>query len=113
MNTGRDETPAERFYREKAPLADRMRPGKIAEFLGQEHLMGADRAFRQAVEHDRIASMIFWGPPGTGKTTLGRLIARITGRPVYTQRTSGVAYAEGLEQREQLMDELLGENGNS
>ena len=40
-------------------------------------------------------------------------IARITGRPVYTQRTSGVAYAEGLEQREQLMSELLGENGNS
>jgi putative ATPase len=70
----------EEFYREKAPLADRMRPRNLEEFLGQEHLMGADRAFRQSVEADRITSLVLWGPPGTGKTTLGRLIASITGR---------------------------------
>ena len=70
----------EQYRREKAPLADRMRPRTLEEFLGQEHLMGPGRAFRRALEEDRITSLIFWGPPGTGKTTLGRLIARVTGR---------------------------------
>jgi len=49
------------------PLADRMRPQTLQEFLGQEHIVGAGKPLRLAIESDRLHSMIFWGPPGTGK----------------------------------------------
>jgi putative ATPase len=57
------------------PLAERMRPRELAEFVGQQHLLGAGRALRQAVDSARLHSMILWGPPGCGKTTLARLLA--------------------------------------
>jgi len=60
------------------PLAARMRPLSLAEFIGQEHLLGPGKALRTSIERGKIGSMIFWGPPGTGKTTLGRLIAQYT-----------------------------------
>lgn len=61
-----------------APLADRMRPRRLEEFVGQETVIGSGTILRQAVENDELFSMIFWGPPGSGKTTLGRIIAERT-----------------------------------
>ena len=58
------------------PLADRMRPRTLDEIAGQSHLLGADKPLQQAIEAGKLHSMIFWGPPGSGKTTLARMIAR-------------------------------------
>ena len=60
------------------PLADRMRPRSFDEFVGQENIIGPGKPLRKAIEEDRVGSLIFWGPPGTGKTTLAALIARST-----------------------------------
>ena len=61
-----------------APLADRMRPERLEDFVGQEDLLGKGTFLRRAIEEDRVSSMILWGPPGCGKTTLAHVIARIT-----------------------------------
>ena len=63
---------------EHRPLADRMRPQSLDEFLGQEHLLGPGKPLRQAIERGEVSSMVFWGPPGSGKTTLAFLIAKYT-----------------------------------
>ncbi len=61
--------------REMTPLASRLRPDSLEEFVGQEHLIGPGKVLRQLIERDQISSMIFWGPPGVGKTTLASIIA--------------------------------------
>lgn len=61
-----------------APLASRLRPQTLDDYIGQEHLVGPGRMLRQMLQTDRISSMIFWGPPGVGKTTLARIIANMT-----------------------------------
>ncbi len=63
---------------ENEPLASRMRPRDLSEFVGQEHLIGEGKILRKIIESDHITSMIFWGPPGVGKTTLARIIAKKT-----------------------------------
>lgn len=61
-----------------APLADRLRPQKLGEFVGQEHLIGKQGIIRKLIESDQLPSMIFWGPPGSGKTSLAQIIANVT-----------------------------------
>jgi putative ATPase len=73
-----DFAPAEKPKGEDVPLAERLRPAKLEDVVGLEELLGEKRFLRNAIESDRIPSMIFWGPPGSGKTTLARIIARTT-----------------------------------
>src|SRR5512147_302513 len=61
------------------PLAERMRPRRLEDFAGQEHVLGPGTALRRAIETDQVPSLILWGPPGTGKTTLAQVIALSTG----------------------------------
>ena len=70
-----DDASANQPYR---PLADRMRPTTLAEFFGQQHVLAEGGALRQAIEAGNLHSMVFWGPPGTGKTTLAKIIAHST-----------------------------------
>jgi putative ATPase len=73
FNQRRDE-----LLKKTAPLADRMRPRTLEEFVGQDHIIGEGRLLRRAIQIDQLSSVIFYGPPGTGKTTLARIIANTT-----------------------------------
>jgi putative ATPase len=79
MNMDMFEKQDEQQKLQQAPLATRMRPNNLSGFVGQEHILGKGRVLRRAIETDRIPSMIFWGPPGCGKTTLAYIIASSTG----------------------------------
>ena len=66
------------------PLAERMRPRSLDEYIGQKHLVGENAVLRRTVESDRVPSMILWGPPGVGKTTLANIIASVTKRAFFS-----------------------------
>ena len=96
-----------------APLADRMRPRTLQEFIGQEAIVGPGRLLRRAIEADRLTSSIFWGPPGTGKTTLASIIANQT-RSEFVKLnavTSGVAdvreVIKAAESREKRLEKIV------
>ena len=63
------------------PLADRMRPARLEDVIGQEDVIGPGTLLRRMIQADRMGSVVLWGPPGTGKTTIASLIANHTGRP--------------------------------
>jgi len=88
---------------EDRPLASRMRPRTLDEFAGQSHLLGEGKILRQLIDADRVSSMIFWGPPGVGKTTLARIIANRTKASFidFSAVTSGIKEIRGvMEQAE-------------
>ncbi|MBP8979684.1 MAG: replication-associated recombination protein A [Syntrophobacterales bacterium] len=85
------------------PLADRMRPRRLDEYVGQKHLLGKDSLLRRAIAEDRLFSMIFWGPPGSGKTTLARIIAHET----FSHFTSFSAVLSGVKEIRAVVEEAL------
>jgi putative ATPase len=76
--TASQNPPSTQPSRTEAPLAERVRPQRLNEFVGQEHLLGEGKPLRVLIESDKLPSMIFWGPPGSGKTTLARIVAKHT-----------------------------------
>ena len=88
----------------KNPLADRIRPSSLDDFFGQEEIIGKEKLLRQAIKFDRLPSMIFWGPPGSGKTTLALIIARETKSDFYQMS----AVSCGLKE----LKEIIKKSGN-
>lgn len=83
------------------PLASRMRPQSLEEFIGQEHLLGKGKILRELIESDQVSSMIFWGPPGVGKTTLAKIIANKTKAEFITFS----AVRSGIKEIRKVMDD--------
>lgn len=92
------------------PLAERMRPQNLDEYVGQQHLVGEGAVLRKAIESSQLPSMIFWGPPGVGKTTLAYIISQALDRPFFNLSAinSGVKdIREVIDRAAQLKDSFL------
>src|ERR671919_1064151 len=92
-----------------APLAARMRPRTLDEFVGQQHFLGPGKLLRRMLEADRLTSVIFYGPPGTGKTTLAQLIAQYTKSHFEQVNAAGV----GVKEVRKILDDAKERLGNS
>src|SRR5437868_8943620 len=92
-------TPSDESTDRTRPLADRMRPRTLEEFMGQEHLVGPGKPLRTQIDRDDTGSIIFWGPPGVGKTTLAKVVARLT-RAEFVQFS---AVLTGIKEIKQVM----------
>ncbi len=82
------------MQRSPKPLAERIRPRDLSGFIGQSHLVGAGKPLNRALQQRTVPSMIFWGPPGVGKTTLARMIAAVTAKPFYNLSAVSAGKAE-------------------
>jgi len=98
----------EKTDRNSAPLADRMRPHTLEEFMGQERILGPGTVLRRAIQTGDVGSVIFWGPPGTGKTTLANIVAQATGSYFvsFSAVLSGVKEIRAVVQKAQLQREI-------
>src|SRR5262245_29118292 len=92
-----------------APLAERIRPRTLDEFVGQRHLLGPGRVLRDLIEGGQIESLILWGPPGTGKTTLAHLLAEASG----ARAVAFSAVLQGVRELRQVIDEAADELARS
>ena len=101
---------AQRDLERRAPLADRLRPQNLDEVVGQKHLLGPSKPLRSLIERDKLSSVILWGPPGTGKTSIARLIAKSTSK-TFVQLSAVSATVKDVRQEIANAENRLGEYG--
>ena len=95
---------------QQSPLANRLRPQRLDDVVGQTHLLGHGKPLRSLIEADRLSSVILWGPPGTGKTTIARLIARSTAKE-FVQLSAVTASVKDVREQAARAQQRLGERG--